>query len=64
MIKNFKDFDSELKSQKIYESTNDDTNDIHDDNMDVFAENGIVVPEMLSDNKFLLKISRVVLRKL
>lgn len=64
MIKNFKDFDSELKGQKIYESTNDDANDIHDDNMDVFAENGIVVPEMLSDNKFLLKISRVVLRKL
>lgn len=65
MIKSFKYFDNELDSQKIYESINDDENgDIHDDNMDVFTENDIVIPEMLSDNKFLLKISRIVLRKL
>ena len=39
-------------------------NKIFEENKDVFTEEDIVVPEMLSDNKFLLKISRIVLKKL
>ena len=62
MIKTFKDFDSELKSQKIYEA--EDINGIQDEDMDAFDKLGIKIPEMISDNKFLLKISRIVLKKL
>ena len=53
MIKKFKDFDDELKSQKIYEAIDDD---IREENGDVFTEEDVVIPDMVSDNKFLLKI--------
>lgn len=62
MIKTFKDFDSELKGQKIYEAEMID--DIREENEDVFTEEDVAVPEMISDNKFLLKISKIVLKKL
>ena len=62
MIKTFKDFDSELKSQKIYEAEVID--DVREENEDVFTEEDVVVPEMISDNKFLLKISKIVLKRL
>ena len=62
MIKSFKDFDDELKSQKIYEA--EVVDDVRDENENVFTEDDVVVPEMISDNKFLLKISRIVLKKL
>ena len=61
MIKSFKDFDDELKGQKIYESVDDVIED-NDDN--VFTEDDVIVPEMISDNKFLLKISKIVLKRL
>lgn len=60
MIKKFKDFDCNLKGQKIYEAIDD----INDENEDIFTEEDVVVPEMISDNKFLLKISRIVLKRL
>ena len=53
MIKSFKDFDNELKSQKIYEAIDDD---IREENGDVFTEEDVVIPDMVSDNKFLLNI--------
>lgn len=62
MIKTFKDFDDELKGQKIYEAEVID--DVREENEDVFKEEDVVVPEMISDNKFLLKISKIVLKKL
>ena len=61
MIKTFKSFDSELKGQKIYEAIDEDIRE-NDDN--ILTEDDIVVPDLLSDNKFLLKISRIVLKKL
>ena len=61
MIKTFKDFDSELKGQKIYEAIDDD---IREENGDVFTEEDVVIPDMVSDNKFLLKISKIVLKRL
>jgi hypothetical protein len=62
MIKTFKDFDDELKSQKIYEAVDDVMLEDNDDNS--FTEDDVVVPEMISDNKFLLKISKIVLKRL
>lgn len=62
MIKRFKDFDEKLKSQMIYEA--EEMEDIRDENNDSFTEEDVVVPEMISDNKFLLKISRIVLKRL
>ena len=62
MIKSFKDFDNELKGQKIYEAEVID--DVREENEDIFTEEDVVVPEMISDNKFLLKISKIVLKKL
>ena len=62
MIKTFKDFDNELKGQKIYEAIDDDIRDENDD--DIFTEEDVVVPNMISDNKFLLKISKIVLKRL
>ena len=61
MIKSFKDFDDELKGQKIYEAVDED---IRENDDDIFTEEDVVVPNLLSDNKFLLKISRIVLKKL
>ena len=61
MIKTFKDFDGELNSQKIYEAIDDD---IRDENGDIFTEEDVVIPDMVSDNKFLLKISKIVLKRL
>ena len=62
MIKSFKDFDNELNSQKIYEAEVID--DVREGDENVFSEEDVVVPEMISDNKFLLKISKIVLKKL
>lgn len=61
MIKTFKDFDGELNGQKIYEAIDDD---IRDENGDIFTEEDVVIPDMVSDNKFLLKISKIVLKRL
>jgi hypothetical protein len=57
MIKSFKDFDFELKGQKIYEALDDNIKNS-------FTEDDVFVPEMISDNKFLLKISKIVLKRL
>ena len=62
MIKSFKDFDDELRGQKIYEAEVFD--DVREENEDVFKEEDVIVPEMISDNKFLLKISKIVLKRL
>ena len=62
MIKSFKDFDNELNSQKIYEAEVID--DVREGDENVFSEEDVIVPEMISDNKFLLKISKIVLKKL
>ena len=61
MIKSFKDFDKELKGQKIYEAIDDN---INVENNDDFTEYDIEVPDLLSDNKYLLKMSRIVLKNL
>jgi hypothetical protein len=61
MIKSFKDFDNELKSQKIYEAIDED---VRERNESVFTEDDIIVPELLSTNKFLLKITKIVLKRL
>jgi hypothetical protein len=61
MIKTFKDFDGELKGQKIYEAIDED---IQDTNKKKFTEDDIIVPELISSNKFLLKISKIVLKRL
>lgn len=58
MIKSFKDFDI----KNICESIDDNIREENDDR--VFTEDDMIVPELLSSNKFLLKISRIVLRKL
>jgi hypothetical protein len=58
MIKSFKDFDYELNGQKVYESVDD----IRDKNSDTFTED--IDVELLSDNKYLLKISRIIFKKL
>lgn len=60
MIKSFKDFDKELKGQKIYEAIDD----IREENDNIFTEEDVIVPEMISDNKYLLKMSRIVLKRL
>ena len=62
MIKSFKDFDYELKNQKIYEAIDDVNDENKDEN--IFTEEDVVVPEMVSDNNFLLKISKIVLKRL
>ena len=62
MIKSFKDFDDELKGQKIYEA--EVINDVREEEDTTYREDDIDVPEMISDNKFLLKISTIVLKKL
>ena len=62
MIKSFKDFDYELKNQKIYEAIDDVNDENKDEN--IFTEEDVVVPEMISDNNFLLKISKIVLKRL
>ena len=61
MIKSFKDFDKELIGQKIYEAIDDN---INVENNDDFTEYDIEVPDLLSDNKYLLKMSRIVLKNL
>lgn len=57
MIKSFKDFDRELKGQKIYEA-------IEENDEDIIKEEDIIVPETISNNKFLLSISKIVLKRL
>ena len=61
MIKTFKDFDSELKGQKIYEAIDEDIRDINEKKS---TNDDIIVPELISSNKFLLKISKIVLKRL
>ena len=61
MIKTFKDFDSELKGQKIYEAIGED---IQEKKKKKFTDDDIIVPELISSNKFLLKISKIVLKRL
>ena len=60
MIKSFKDFDGEVKSQKIYEAVDD----IEKNDTNIFTEEDVVVPEMVYNNVFLLKISKIVKKKL
>ena len=63
MIKSFKDFDDDFKGQKIYEA--EVIENESDKNVDIpNEEEDITIPEMLSDNKFLLKISKIVLKRL
>lgn len=57
MIKSFKDFDVELNGRKIYESF-DDKDEI------IFTSEDIQIPKLLSDDNYLLKISRILLKKL
>lgn len=57
MIKSFKDFDKELKGQKIYEA-------IDDKQKQIFTSEDIKIPKLLSDNNYFLKISRILLKKL
>lgn len=57
MIKSFKDFDSELKGQKIYEA-------IDDKEKQIFTSEDIQIPQLLSDNNYFLKISRILMKKL
>ena len=61
MIKSFKDFDDELKGQKIYEAV-DDINSENNINTDDLVKK--MIPEMVSDDKFLSKIAIIVLKKL
>ena len=58
MIKSFKDFDEELKGQKIYEAIDNDKNDTID------IHKNIETPNLLSDDDYFVKISRIVLKKL
>lgn len=61
MIKSFKDFDEELNGQKIYEAV-DDINSENNINTDDLIKD--MIPEMVSDDKFLSKIAIIVLKKL
>ena len=58
MIKSFKDFDCKLKDQKIYEAIDNDKNDTID------IHKKIETPNLLSDDDYFVKISRIVLKKL
>lgn len=62
MIKTFKDFDKELKGQKIYEAEMID--DIHEENEDKHTKYDFIIPKLISSDKYLSKISKIVLRKL
>ena len=59
MIKSFKDFDDVLKDQNIYEAFDNNP----EKNEPIFSEKDIIIPEVISNNKYLLKISRIVLKK-
>lgn len=61
MIKSFKDFDEELKGQKIYEAVDDINSENNINTDDLLKE---MIPEMVSDDKFLSKIAIIVLKKL
>lgn len=61
MIKNFKDFDEELKDQKIYEAFDDVQGDNDDDFM--YSDDDIETPKLLSSDKFFVKIARILLNK-
>lgn len=58
MIKSFKDFDCKLKDQKIYEAIDNDKNDTID------IHKNIETPNLLSDDDYFVKISRIILKKL
>jgi hypothetical protein len=60
MIKNFKDFDEELKDQMIYEAFDD----IRDDDDDyTYSNDDIETPKLLSSDKFFVKIARILLNR-
>lgn len=61
MIKNFKDFDEELKDQKVYEAF-DDVQDDNDDDL-MYSNDDIETPKLLSSDKFFVKIARILLNK-
>ena len=56
MIKTFKDFDKELKGQKIYESI--------DDEKEIFTSKDLEGPKLVSDNIGFIKITKIILKKL
>lgn len=58
MIKSFKDFDKELKGQKIYEA-----NMLKNKESDYYADDSLV-PDLISDNKILSQITDIFLKKL
>ena len=62
MIKSFKDFDKELKGQKVYEAIDYDYENYYD-NEDVVVDDSII-PDLISDDKILLQISNIILKSL
>ena len=58
MIKSFKDFGYKLNDQKIYEAIDNEKNDTID------THKNIETPNLLSDDDYFVKISRIVLKKL
>lgn len=58
MIKSFKDFDYELNGQKVYESVDDNFEN------NKFSKEDVIVPDMVYNNKYLSKISKIILKKL
>jgi hypothetical protein len=58
MIKSFKDFDEELKGQKIYEEVQEVNKNA------LFTEEDIKSPKLLSSDKFFVKISKIIFKKL
>ena len=56
MIKTFKDFDKELKGQKIYESI--------DGENEIFTSKDLEGPKLVSDNIGFIKITKIILKKL
>ena len=61
MIKSFKDFDLELKSQKVYEAIGNIKNKKYTYD---FSECDSFIPELVSDNDKLLTISNIVYKRL
>ena len=61
MIKSFKDFDKELKGQKIYEAIGNIKNKKYTYD---FSECDSFIPELVSDNDKLLAISNIVYKRL
>lgn len=60
MIKTFKDFDRELKSQKIYEASLINDTESNDN----YVVDDSIVPDLISDDKILSQICDIVIKKL